>query len=147
MQFYSILYSILFCILFYSILFCILFYSVFYSIFYSILFYSILHLASIILYSAIPVFYSIMQFYYILFCILFYSSLHEKLFDVQALRASILVIFTSPAKFYRPELFFYHKAFQECTTASNANILSIALFITVSDKYSQDLMKCPIRPG
>ena len=48
-------------------------------------------------------------------------SLHEKLFDVQAHRASLLVIFTSPTQFYRPELFFYHKGFKECMTASNIN--------------------------
>ena len=49
-------------------------------------------------------------------------SLHEKLFDLQALWTSILVILTSRTQFYRPKLF-YHKGFKECMDASNINWL------------------------
>ena len=39
-------------------------------------------------------------------------SLREKLFDAQVLRAFILVIFTSPAQFYRPKLIFLSQRIQ-----------------------------------
>ena len=43
----------------------------------------------------------------------------RNLFWCTGLWASILVIFTSAAQFYRPKLFFYYKVFKECTVASS----------------------------